>query len=171
MIKMNVKVIGAKALAKKLKPEAIQKPMLAGFKVLGKVLERFVKEATPVLTGRLRASIVHQISPNPKQLWTKVGTKVTYAPFIEFGHRQEPGRFVPAIGKQLVASQVPAYHMEVHGNFKGMEGGVAKFKAMMSASSRVAGKGMFAYALDRLKTDMRHLIRGLGKDIKARFDK
>ena len=26
---------------------------------------------------------------------------VEYAPYVEFGHRQEPGRFVPAIGKRL----------------------------------------------------------------------
>ena len=26
---------------------------------------------------------------------------VEYASYVEFGHRQEPGRFVPAIGKKL----------------------------------------------------------------------
>ena len=26
---------------------------------------------------------------------------VEYAPYVEFGHRQQPGRFVPAIGKRL----------------------------------------------------------------------
>lgn len=26
---------------------------------------------------------------------------VEYAPYVEYGHRQEPGRFVPAIGKRL----------------------------------------------------------------------
>ena len=26
---------------------------------------------------------------------------VEYAPYVEFGHRQDPGRFVPAIGKRL----------------------------------------------------------------------
>lgn len=158
-------------MAKKLKPEAIQKPMLEGFKALGKALEKYVREATPVLTGRLRAGIVRQVSSNPKHLWTKVGTNIEYASFVEFGHRQEPGRFVPVLGKRLVADKVPAYHMEVHGNFKGMEGGVAKFKAMMSASTRVAGKGMFAYAFERLKSDQKNLIKGLGKDIKARFEK
>ncbi|MBO7624376.1 MAG: HK97 gp10 family phage protein [Bacteroidales bacterium] len=37
-----------------------------------------------------------------------VGTNVKYAPFVELGHMQEPGRFVPAIGKRLKASHVAA---------------------------------------------------------------
>lgn len=28
---------------------------------------------------------------------------IYYASYVEFGHRQEPGRFVPAIGKRLVS--------------------------------------------------------------------
>lgn len=30
-----------------------------------------------------------------------------YASYVEFGHRQHPGQYVPAIGKRLVASWVP----------------------------------------------------------------
>lgn len=33
--------------------------------------------------------------------------KVSYASYVESGHRQTPGRYVPAIGKRLVASYVP----------------------------------------------------------------
>lgn len=33
--------------------------------------------------------------------------KVNYASYVEDGHRQTPGRYVPAIGKRLVASYVP----------------------------------------------------------------
>lgn len=35
---------------------------------------------------------------------------VEYAEYVEYGHRQHPGRFVPAIGKRLV-------HSWVHGRF------------------------------------------------------
>lgn len=35
---------------------------------------------------------------------------VEYAEYVEYGHRQQPGRFVPAIGKRLV-------HSWVHGRF------------------------------------------------------
>lgn len=35
---------------------------------------------------------------------------VEYASYVEEGHRQTPGRYVPAIGKQLVASWVEGQH-------------------------------------------------------------
>lgn len=35
-----------------------------------------------------------------------VGTNVEYAPYVELGHSQEPGRYVPKLGKRLVASWV-----------------------------------------------------------------
>ena len=36
---------------------------------------------------------------------------VEYASYVEYGHRQEPGRFVPAIGKALKKSWVPGTFM------------------------------------------------------------
>lgn len=36
---------------------------------------------------------------------------VEYASYVEFGHRQEPGRYVPAIGKRLKASWVEGQYM------------------------------------------------------------
>lgn len=36
---------------------------------------------------------------------------IQYASYVEFGHRQTPGRYVPAIGKQLKKSWVPGQKM------------------------------------------------------------
>ena len=36
---------------------------------------------------------------------------IEYAPYVENGHRQEVGRYVPAIGKRLVRSFVEGKHM------------------------------------------------------------
>lgn len=36
---------------------------------------------------------------------------VKYASYVEYGHRQEPGRFVPALGKRLKASFVEGQYM------------------------------------------------------------
>lgn len=59
-----------------------------------------------VQTGRLRSSITIAIK-SPTE--ATVGTNVFYAPFVEFGHRQTPGQFVPPLKKRLVASFAPAY--------------------------------------------------------------
>lgn len=36
---------------------------------------------------------------------------VSYASYVEYGHRQTPGRYVPALGKRLKASWVPGRYM------------------------------------------------------------
>lgn len=41
----------------------------------------------------------------------KIGNNVFYAVYVEEGHRQAPGRYVPAIGKRLKKSWVPGKHM------------------------------------------------------------
>ena len=41
----------------------------------------------------------------------EVVNPVEYASYVEFGHRQEPGRFVPAIGKRLKKSWVEGKFM------------------------------------------------------------
>lgn len=37
--------------------------------------------------------------------------QVEYAMYVEYGHRQEPGRYVPALGKRLKASWVKGHFM------------------------------------------------------------
>ncbi len=59
-----------------------------------------------VRTGRLRASIHTTIISSTQAV---VGTNVFYAPFVEFGHRQHPGQYVPPIHRRLVANFSPAY--------------------------------------------------------------
>ena len=41
----------------------------------------------------------------------EIKNPVEYASYVEYGHRQEPGRFVPALGKRLKKSWVPGQFM------------------------------------------------------------
>lgn len=41
----------------------------------------------------------------------KAGQITEYASYVEYGHRQRPGRYVPALGKQLKVSFVPGKYM------------------------------------------------------------
>ena len=47
-----------------------------------------------------------KISKQGNSYSIKVINPVHYASYVEYGHRQTPGRFVPAIGKRLKASYV-----------------------------------------------------------------
>lgn len=76
---------------------------VAALEKMGGTAETYAKKYCPVDTGRLRASITHQKQDEDTML---VGTNVEYAPYVELGHDQEAGRYVPALGKRLVASHV-----------------------------------------------------------------
>ena len=60
----------------------------------------------PVDTGRLKNSITSEVSKDEKAVY--IGTNVEYAASVEFGHHQEVGRYVPALGARLVNEFVPA---------------------------------------------------------------
>lgn len=77
--------------------------------IIGSVGEGHVKEKIQengsVVTGRLIGGIAHERRDADTEA---IGTDVEYAPYVELGHNQQPGRYVPAIGKRLVASHVAA---------------------------------------------------------------
>lgn len=75
-------------------------------------------EKTPVISGTLRDSwVVGDVKTEGNSIVVELfNTAVSdggefYGLFVEFGHRQEPGRFVPAIGKRLVADWVDGKFM------------------------------------------------------------
>ena len=71
--------------------------------------ERFAKEHITknrsVISGNLRNGIAHE--PRGEDS-VDIGSGTEYAPFVELGHNQQPGRYVPAIKKRLKASHVAA---------------------------------------------------------------
>lgn len=71
-----------------------------------------VRANTPVDTGDLRRSW-ELAGPDKKGLKFEMdlSNNLEYVEYVEYGHRQEPGRFVPAIGKRLKADFVPGFYM------------------------------------------------------------
>lgn len=82
----------------------VTKAIHRALEICGGKAETYAKNLCPVDTGNLRNSITHQREGDDTEL---IATAVTYAPYVEIGHHQTPGRYVPAIGKRLVASYVP----------------------------------------------------------------
>ena len=80
-------------------------------KNVGETYKRNAEARTPVKTGDLRRS--WQLK-GPFFSGTDISVELrnskNYASFVENGHRQTPGRYVPAIGKRLKASWVPGQH-------------------------------------------------------------
>ena len=58
------------------------------------------------ISGSYAGTAPADTDPNKKSVY--VGTNVEYAPYVELGHSQQPGRYVPKLGKRLKASWVNA---------------------------------------------------------------
>lgn len=71
--------------------------------ICGGKCETYAKQLCPKDKGRLVNSITHKQLDENTEI---IGTNVEYAPYVELGHHQQPGRYVPAIGKRLKASYV-----------------------------------------------------------------
>lgn len=73
-----------RGLEKKASPEQLGRALGQG----GLVLERFIKEKTPVLTGTLRASyFTHLIETAAGLVVVIVGSLIPYSIFVEYGTR------------------------------------------------------------------------------------
>lgn len=71
-----------------------------------------VRANTPVNNGDLRRSWVFEgVTKSGFIFEMELANNLEYALHVEYGHRQEPGRFVPAIGKRLKADYVPGSYM------------------------------------------------------------
>lgn len=67
--------------------------------ICGGKAETYAKTNCPKRTGNLQNSITHEVADDGKSV--TIGSAVSYAVFVELGHIQEVGRYVPAIGKRL----------------------------------------------------------------------
>lgn len=66
-------------------------------RMLAKVIKR-----TPAVSGELRRNWrIGEITKRGNLYEIEVINSTEYAPYVEFGHRQEVGQFVPELGKRL----------------------------------------------------------------------
>lgn len=92
---------------KSLNPQAMEDFICECSKELAARLLRKVIKRTPKKSGTLQKGwTVGQIQKMGDTYVIEVINPVYYAQYVEYGHRQEPGRFVPALGKKLKANWV-----------------------------------------------------------------
>lgn len=73
---------------------------------------RKIKMRTPVVNGDLRRNwMVSDILKEGNIYKIEIFNNTEYAIYVEYGHRQEVGRYVPAIGKKLVKPWVEGRFM------------------------------------------------------------
>jgi hypothetical protein len=109
MIKFTVK--GADAIVNMLKTKQLDfnNIIQAAVRTTALQIEKQAKLNTPVKSGNLRRSIMSTEGKRGNVYYAEVGPDISVAPYaiwVEMGHAQEPGRYVPALGKRLVADWV-----------------------------------------------------------------
>ena len=112
--KIKVQFDGLKEFQKIIEEMETEKEqlMIDTIKELAARLLRKVIKRTPSDTGNLRRNwTVSDVRKNGENYEIEVSNSAEYASYVEFGHRQTPGRFVPAIGKRLKKSWVKGKFM------------------------------------------------------------
>lgn len=77
------------------------------------VITRTINEMVEDLKGntpRVTGSLINSLRQEVSETEGTIGYTAEHAPHVEYGHRQEPGRFVPKLGKRLKASYVEGQH-------------------------------------------------------------
>lgn len=99
-IEFEIKADNTKAILK-----ATDEAIYNALDIIGNKAADYAAALAPVDTGNLKNSMTSEVSQGEKAVY--IGTAVEYAPFVEFGHHQQKGRYVPAIEKRLVREFVP----------------------------------------------------------------
>ena len=108
---LKITIKGTDAVLETLKNKRLNTANIlsSAVRASGLQVERQAKINCPVKTGNLRRSILSKDERNGNIFLARVGpdyNTAKYAIYVETGHAQEPGRYVPALGKRLVAAWV-----------------------------------------------------------------
>lgn len=112
--KIEVQIDGLKDFQKLLQEMKAEEErfMTETIKELAARLLRKVIKRTPVREGLLRRNwTVSDVRKNGSNYEIEVSNSTEYASYVEYGHRQTPGRYVPAISKRLKKSWVKGKFM------------------------------------------------------------
>ena len=120
-IGVTLQIIGLDKLKKKLQEKNVTQPLNDGIKKATLLLDREVKQATVVDTGRLRASMTSQFGAG----FGQVGKNVEYASVIEFGSDKMPARHMEG-GTKVLGEGMFAFGLrKLTGKMKELLGDVA----------------------------------------------
>ena len=120
-IGVTLQIVGLDKLKKKLNEKNVTQPLDVGIKKATLLLDREVKMATVVDTGRLRASMTSQFGAG----FGQVGTNVQYAPIVEFGAGNIQARHMEGSAKVLGEGMFSFALKKLAGKMKDILGDVA----------------------------------------------
>lgn len=158
---MVLSIEGLEKLWRKLSPERLKDPAVAGLKRITLKLEGLIKKSTVVDTGRLRASIRHSFGESS----AIIGTSVEYARFVEYGTRPHfpPFRALKGWARRHNANEAAVWWgIGLYGTKSGH----------MEGSIKVRGEGgSFQYGVQHIQDVLNDEERKIAEGIKIEVDK
>ncbi|OHW62172.1 hypothetical protein EUAN_12410 [Andreesenia angusta] len=105
-----------------------------GMDEVGFEMRDIARDEAPYATGTLKRSIKFDGTEREGETYKAVlYSNLEYAPHVEYGHRQEVGKYIPALGKTLVKRYIKGFYFMQ----KGKEAGKKQLKpAMVRAIKR-----------------------------------
>lgn len=98
----------AKELASRLLRKVIERTPVGDY---GKVIDNDAKTGGTLRRGWTTQSRNIRVEKRGSNYVVELINPTEYASYVEYGHRQEPGRYVPAIGKRLKKGWVEGQFM------------------------------------------------------------
>jgi len=165
MAGIEVQVVGLDRLIRTLQPDLIGKPLRSFFKRATIDIANRAKRKAPVDTGLLRATLAGQVDPFPVPLWGKVGTRVKYAPYQEYGTGSEGDPEVPHTPRHWPPGHALGVWASRHGFASGFQ--VARIIGMRGG---LRPRRFLRGALEESRPNITGLMRRLLDDIRARWE-
>lgn len=85
MSDVEVKIENLDEVLRRISPEIYAEPLRTFWERAAIAVENLARTKAPVDTGRLRASMAHELDSASPPIWAKVGSNVAYAPYMEYG--------------------------------------------------------------------------------------
>lgn len=161
---IKYRIEGLKEIIRRTDPRLLLGPLRDFFKRAAIVVQSSAREKAPVDTGRLRSSIAYQIDSSEPPLWTKIGTNVKYAPYMEYG----TGPFAEGPGAKGGRHWPPGPPLSVWAARHGFSSGY-QVARIIGQRGGLRPRRYLRAALKESLAQISGLVRQLGADIRDKW--
>lgn len=162
---MIITIVGVDKLVAKLKPELIEIPLRNFLTRSAIMIQSEARKRAPVDTGLLRSSIGYELGGQSGDQYAKIGSKVFYAPFMEYGTGLVGDPAVPHGGRH----HPPGAALDVWAARHGFSSGY-QVAAIIAKRGGLTPRLYMRRAFEASLRSVRVFLDQMGDEIKRRWD-
>ena len=164
---IEVEVRGLERLLRTLRPELVGAPMRHFFQRATTLIANEAKRRAPVgISGHLRSKISSEVDKSSVPLFGKVGTRVHYAPYQEYGTGSEGDPEVPHVARHWPPGHALGLWASRHGFRSG-----AQVARIIGKRGGLRPRRFFRGAVKETEPRIPGLLEQAEREIKAEWDR